>query len=361
MRFSIVRNDKDPYRDQCVNQLVGVFLKNGHELSESVKDANFILNLTSTSRPRAGRRCAQSVFIISVATLKGQPSDLRALGYNTLVRTLSNLLVLLSPPNGHPAEAYFTTPEAGFYHLPFEADRVYERILPIAGAHYAIENRFSTDLPARLWAGSPVVKEIARYGKVLDQLGVLPTPFPLRQVLTQEELRHLYKIYGITGLSYGNLSAREEIPELEGTTFWMTGRGVDKSNISRVGKDVLLVKGFDEDRGEALISVPADVDPSARVSVDAVEHEYIYRSFPDVGVIVHVHAWMEGILCTRQNHPCGTTELAREVAELLSRSGAPSRACVGLKNHGITITGPSLEDIFDRMNGRLLTQVPMYA
>jgi hypothetical protein len=37
----------------------------------------------------------------------------------------------------------------------------------------------------------------------------------------------------------------------------------------------------------------------------------------------------------------------------------PSRAVVGLKNHGLTITGRSLDEIFDRVEGRLVRYVPM--
>jgi hypothetical protein len=68
---------------------------------------------------------------------------------------------------------------------------------------------------------------------------------------------------------------------------------------------------------------------------------------------------MEGIASTRVNYPCGTYELAKEVSELVAASPDPSRAVVGLKNHGLTITGRSLEDIFERIDGRILPQVPM--
>jgi hypothetical protein len=33
---------------------------------------------------------------------------------------------------------------------------------------------------------------------------------------------------------------------------------------------------------------------------------------------------------------------------------------VGLKNHGLTITGITLDDIFDRIRGKLRTEVPMF-
>jgi hypothetical protein len=360
MKFTLTRDGTNSARDKVVNALIDEFLRHGHCLTSEVNEANFVLNVTDVESPRAGRRRSQSVFIISVVSGDGHPADIRSLCYATLVRTLSNLLIYVGPSNGSPSEIYFTTPEAGFYHLPFDAEQVYRQMLPIAGAHYAIENQLSTDLPERLWVTSPIVEQIKQYGRELDNLGVLPTPFPLGEFLGEEGLRHLYKIYGITGLSYGNLSAREYVPELDDTTFWMTGRGVDKAHLAKVGKDVLLVKGFVDEQGVALVSVPPVYDLKARVSVDAVEHELIYRTFPDVGAIVHVHAWMKDVLCTRQNYPCGTRELAGEVVSLLARTGDPSQTAVGLKNHGLTITGHSLEEVFGRIRGKLLTEVPMF-
>ena len=97
-----------------------------------------------------------------------------------------------------------------------------------------------------------------------------------------------------------------------------------------------------------------------KIIVDAVEHELIYRSFPETGAIIHVHAWMKNVPCTRQNYPCGTHELALEVVNLLKETEDPSQTAVGLKNHGLTITGHNLDDIFTRIRGRLLTQVAMF-
>jgi ribulose-5-phosphate 4-epimerase/fuculose-1-phosphate aldolase len=96
-----------------------------------------------------------------------------------------------------------------------------------------------------------------------------------------------------------------------------------------------------------------------RVSVDAIEHTLIYQAFPEVGAILHVHAWMKDILSTHQNFPCGTLNLAEEVLALLKTTDQPGRAVVGLKNHGLTITGPDLDDIFSRIEGKLLKEVPM--
>ena len=59
------------------------------------------------------------------------------------------------------------------------------------------------------------------------------------------------------------------------------------------------------------------------------------------------------------NFPCGTEELAANVAELLAAEPDPDHAVIGLRNHGITATGATLEEILDRISPRLLAQVPM--
>jgi ribulose-5-phosphate 4-epimerase/fuculose-1-phosphate aldolase len=85
----------------------------------------------------------------------------------------------------------------------------------------------------------------------------------------------------------------------------------------------------------------------------------IYQAHPDVGAILHVHAWMEGIPATDINYPCGTEELATSVAELIDRELDPAHAVIGLRNHGITVTGETLSEILDRIEPRVLRQVPM--
>ncbi len=402
MKFAVIKTDLEPARDRIAEAIVRKFLEHGHELSAPDNGIQFVLNLTGTDHPNLFRRRAQSIFIFTLVTAERPPQDLRALCYTTLVRTLSNVVMCAVTGNrsstaagapgftrgstsavlargykprasGEPkarpltgadetgCDIYFTTPEAGFYHLPFDPEEVYQRIAPIAGAHFAIGNRLATDLPSRFWETSPIVEQIKEYGRELDKLGVLPAPFPLREVLSEESIRDIYRLFEMRGLSYGNLSARERVPELGGTTFWMTARGIDKGHVTKVGRDVLLVRGFDYEAGQALVSVPPDHDEKARVSVDAVEHELIYRRFPEVGAIVHVHAWLDGVPCTGQNYPCGTIELARDVADLLGRTENPARTAVGLKNHGLTITGPNLTDIFARIRGRLRTEVRMAA
>ena len=89
----------------------------------------------------------------------------------------------------------------------------------------------------------------------------------------------------------------------------MSASGVDKSNLREIGRDVLLVQGLRPARDSIVLSIPPDVKPN-RVSVDAIEHWMIYREHPEVGAILHVHAWIEGTSATEINYPCGTLELA---------------------------------------------------
>jgi ribulose-5-phosphate 4-epimerase/fuculose-1-phosphate aldolase len=68
---------------------------------------------------------------------------------------------------------------------------------------------------------------------------------------------------------------------------------------------------------------------------------------------------MKDIAATDVNYPCGTEELAVSVAELLAAEPNPDEAVIGLRNHGITVTGPSLMAILDRIEPDILRQIPM--
>ena len=47
------------------------------------------------------------------------------------------------------------------------------------------------------------------------------------------------------------------------------------------------------------------------------------------------------------------------MADILRQAADPARAVVGLKNHGLTITGHSLDEIFQRIEGRVDRVIPM--
>jgi hypothetical protein len=314
-----------------------------------------VVNVVDRDRPRPYRRRSRGTFVAALHALDAAPSDPLVEGYPVLVRALANVSLTYVPGDG----VWFTTLERGSY-LVAETGTVDDlaaalvaRLAPLARSRLVIDNEFRTDLEPGLWAGDDLTESIAAAGRALDGLGLLPAPFPVEELVSERDLRHIKRLYGLGGLSYGNLSARKDE-----TRFWMSASGVDKGRLETVGRDILLVAGYDADARRIVLSVPPGVEPR-RVSVDAIEHWRIYREHPGVGAILHVHAWVEGVPATEVNYPCGTEELAANVADLLAREPDPDHAVIGLRNHGITATGGSLDEILDRVTPRLLRQVPM--
>ncbi len=362
MRFSHVYNCDDESSRAIAAELLQACISRGYKECSSDERPSLVINVTSVTSARPVRRSSEATFVCSVISVETEECDLKRLCYTTLVRTLSNLLLCVVPSGRSDlrnCSIYFTTPELGFYLVPY--DSFCEKVLAMASVQFIIQNDVHYDLPAAYHESSPVVEEIKKYGRELAGMGLLPTPFPLKEVLSARELRHVYKIFGLTGLSYGNLSAREDVFGNGSASFWVTARGVDKSRLELVGRDMVLVKGLNQPAGAVMTSLPPFADPTVRASTDAFEHLLIYERFAEIHAIVHVHAWMEKVLCTRQNYPCGTWELAREVVDLLATAPDPTRAVIGLKNHGLTVTGRDFADIFDRLRGKLQLNVEMLA
>ncbi len=327
----------------------------GFALVDDPADAGLVLNLIDADAPKPFRRKSRGTFVAALYTQSEQPEDGLRQSYPLLVRALANVVLCYVPSRG----VSFTTMERGHYSVEENgngvtlAQAVAERLLPLARSRLVIENEFRTDLEPELWSGDELTEEIGEAGRRLDQLGLLPAPFPIEELLDERDLRHVARLYGIGGLSYGNLSARKDEER-----FWMSASGVDKSQLDEAGRDILLVSGYDPENARMILTVPPNVEPR-RVSVDAIEHWTIYQRHPDVDAILHVHAWMDGIAATDINYPCGTAELAEAVAALLAAEPDPSHAVIGLRNHGITATGESLGEILDRIEPSLLRQVPM--
>lgn len=319
-------------------------------------DTSVVLHITPHASPKPYRRASASTFVVGVIEAPERPVDLLPAAYPFLVRSLANLGLYLVP-NGDLPSPVFVTLEQGVYQVGADGrdeyfDAVYERVAPLALSRLVIANEFIPDLPNDI--DDLGTRRLAEAGQRLDQLGLLPAPFPLEGLLGPRELRHVRMLFSVGGLSYGNLSVRRD-----DSSFWMSGSGVDKSSMSEVGRDMLLVTGFDAEARSMRLSVPPSVEHPGRVSVDAIEHWMIYHRHPEVGAIVHAHAWMPDIVTTQINYPCGTVELASAVADLVSAAPDPGRAVIGQKNHGLTITGPDLDDIFERIEGVAESRVPM--
>jgi ribulose-5-phosphate 4-epimerase/fuculose-1-phosphate aldolase len=359
MDFSFTGTHEDERFTWFAKGLRGVMEQRGHRFVEDPDQARLVVNFFRGNRPRTFRRRQQSVFLAGVADVEPPFESHMAQGYPLLIRSLSNLFIALVPSSDDDPDVHFVTPEQGHYVVPGNCDRaqyferVYERIEPLAESRLVIDNIFETDLPEELWDGDEITESIYRAGKRLAAMDLLPAPFPMHEILSERDIKHIKRLYGLGGLSYGNVSAR-----LDDERFWMSASGVDKSNLREIGRDILLVKDYDADHVAMRISVPPHIEPR-RASVDAIEHWMIYREHPDVGAILHVHAWMEGIPSTEFNYPCGTRELGQAVANLVRQAPDPSRCVIGLKNHGLTITGRSLDEIFERIEGKILKVVPM--
>lgn len=362
------RDDQAAVLDWLVSKLSATLAAQGHRVARSLsreraddEKASIVLHAVDTEAPYIFRRRSRAIFVVGLAVQDQTPDDILATGYPLLVRTLSNLFILISRTGRQSPhlQAHFITLERGCYSLTATGDTqefftaMAERIVPLATARLVLDNVFHRDLPERLWEGDAITEAISRAGQRLDALNLLPPAVVVKDLLSPRDYRHCQRLYSIGGLSYGNLSARRDE-----NTFWMSASGVDKGRLRTIGEEILLVKGYDPKTNAIQLSVPPDCTPR-RVSVDAIEHYLIYQEHPSVGAIVHIHAWMDGVRSTMINYPCGTIELGQAVAELVRQSDDPSRAVVGLKNHGLTITGPNLDDIFDRIEGRVLPEVPM--
>ncbi|GAE28931.1 class II aldolase/adducin family protein [Halalkalibacter hemicellulosilyticus] len=357
--FSNIPNDT--FSTWLLEGIKQTFSTRGYTFLTSTEEhSKLVFNFADSQRPVPFRRNSQGTFVVSIIQTDQYPKDIHKEAYPYLVRTLSNHLMYIvhSQKSIH---LYFLTPEQGLYTITYGRNepeahffqKVFDRLEPLASSQLIINNDFYENLPKSLWHGDEITNSLRRSGEKLAKMNLLPAPFPLEEVLSARDMRHLKKLYGIGGLSYGNLSARKGRE-----TFWMSASGIDKANMRNIGQDILYISGYDPEKKAMKVSIPPNIKPK-RASVDAIEHWMIYKEHPNVGAIVHIHAWMDGVQATQFNFPCGTIELAQTVADLVKQSTDPTRAVIGLKNHGLTITGRSLEDIFERIEGKVLPQVPM--
>jgi len=358
MLYTVIGTPSSPTHQAFAEELARSLERAGFERApDGRSDVDLVINVADYETARPFRRKSKGTYVAALHELDEAPASLEdglAASYPMLVRALANIVLALTPG---PA-VRFTTMERGNYvveapDVPGLADRVVERLRPLAMSRLVIENEFRPDLEPELWDGDDLTREMSEVGARLGELDLLPNPFPIEDLLNERDLRHVKRLYGVGGLSYGNLSIRHDEQR-----FWMSASGVDKSKLHQPGRDILLVSDYDEVNGRMVLSVPPGVEPR-RVSVDAIEHWMIYRAHPDVGAILHLHAWVEGIRGTEINYPCGTEELAKSVAELIDAEPDAAHAIVGLRNHGITATGESLTETLDRIMPRLLRQVPM--
>ena len=358
MLYAFVDDDiRSAWHDAMQEGIAAVMDRHGHERTDDPMDARLVFHRVRPETPRPFRRRARATFVVGVAEGPRYDNTLQAT-YGLLVRSLSNLLIYGQIDGVGGLRAEMVTPELGCYeavpdHRLDFFEQLYDRIEPLATSHLVIDNVFDPDLEEEYRGGTKVTRELTEAARTLDRWALFPTPYPVANLLPPEDYRHLRHVFGIGGLSYGNLSGRHDEHR-----FWMSASGVDKGKIGEVGRDILLVEGYDAEADAIRLSVPPDAHP-LRVSVDAVEHWRVYQRHPEIGAMIHIHAWVDGIPTTEVNYPCGTVEMGEAMSHLFDLDPHPERTIIGLKNHGITATGPDFPDILSRLEGRVLPQVPM--
>ncbi|HET7056170.1 MAG TPA: class II aldolase/adducin family protein, partial [Thermomicrobiales bacterium] len=262
--------------DWFVTRLRAEIDQRGYRLigqDEQTDEGGIVLYPVGPEGPKSFRRRNRAVFVVGIDSAESYPEEPLKVGYPMLLRTLANLFIMICEKGrqGSP-EAYFFTLEQGYYAIPYRGNQdefisqVVDRLVPLATSQLIIENDFVTDLPEALWKGDEITASITRAGKHLDDLDLLPSPFPLEDYFSPEDFRHVKSLFQMGGLSYGNLSARKDE-----TRFWMSASGVDKSKLTEVGRDILLVTDYIPERRAMRLSVPPNIQPR-RVSVDAIEH-----------------------------------------------------------------------------------------
>ena len=147
MKFAVIRDGTHRLRDRLAEKLVSTFVAHGHELcDETDDDLQMVLNLANAAQPRPYRRRSRAVYVVTLVAADRLPDNTQRAVYTLLVRSLSNLAIYAISRDDQ-AEVHFTTLEAGFYHLPFDPEAVYQHVLPLATSQLVIKNEIVPDLP----------------------------------------------------------------------------------------------------------------------------------------------------------------------------------------------------------------------
>jgi hypothetical protein len=176
-----------------IKTLSQVMVAKGYRFEPQAEHPRAVLNFIQAEKPTPYRRKAQGTMVISFLELPQMPPDPIAGLYSYLVRALSNMLVVYVPGQG----AYFLTLELGRYHEPEGpgfAERVFERIHPIASSVLVVNNHFEPDLEPELWQGDALTGSLSAAGRKLAEWDLLPAAFPIEEILPPEDFRHVKRL-----------------------------------------------------------------------------------------------------------------------------------------------------------------------
>jgi len=152
------------------------------------EEANLVLSLMDLDDPKPFRRRGKGTYVVGMFERDRHPEPIEEslkADYPQLLRGLANLVLDYVPGQG----AWFTTMERGHYGITAGdeqqlAQKVVERLLPLASSRLVIDNEFRTDLEQDLWECDEITDSIRRAGVRLQELDLLPNPFPIEDLLT---------------------------------------------------------------------------------------------------------------------------------------------------------------------------------
>lgn len=223
-------------------------------------------------------------------------------------------------------------------------------------------------LPRTIWLESDAPSSVIKYGKLMKEWGMYPPGFPFQHFTSREKVFFYNRFLQVTGLSYGNISMRALGEELKfGVEFWMSKSGAKKDGL--LPTEVFPVTGLIEGKnimGRAQIE---DVKQGGRVSVDAIEIQKILRRYSQVGATAHGHKWLKNpetgrpfepftgfvkvgetyVVCTTEQHLCGSMELGDVTVNAIAQSPEPEKTTVLQKCHGFQALGQNFPELFDRL------------
>lgn len=243
----------------------------------------------------------------------------------------------------------------------------------------ANHTRRDVALPRAIWLESEGPSSIIKYGKLMKKWGMYPPGFPFQHFTSRKKKFFYDRFLQVTGLSYGNISMRAKGKETEYGEFWMSRSGAKKDELKIT--DVYLVTGLVEGTNTmGKVRIEGEKQ-GGRVSVDAIEIQKILHRYRQVGATAHGHEWLKNpktgkpfesfagfvkvgetyIVCTDEQHLCGSIELGDVTVDAIAQSPEPEKTVVLQKCHGFQALGQNFNELFGRLEPLrpfLTTEIP---
>ena len=160
-RFAVTGTPGGPNSKEFSESVAGSLENRGMVRVEDPEQADFVLLLFPTDSPSPFRRRSRGTYVAAMHERSEMPSDPLAAEYPLLVRALANSVLCYVPDEA----VLVTTPERGTFRADAPAaelaERLVDRIQPLATSRLVIDNEYRTDLEPELWQGDELTKELS--------------------------------------------------------------------------------------------------------------------------------------------------------------------------------------------------------